>query len=160
LPDFISNTIQAHIAAYDLDENEYKFLVLKRAADLYIYPGLWQTVTGRIEPGETALDAAIREVKEETGLTPDDIWTLPYVANFFNIRKNAVSVAPVFGFLTEYKKEIELSSEHERFEWLNLSDAIERVVVPTHKEGFRIFFDYILSSDDKDIFRCNGDKKN
>ena len=92
MPDFISNTIQAHIAAYDLDENEYKFLVLKRAADLYIYPGLWQTVTGRIEPGETALDAAIREVKEETGLTPDDIWTLPYVANFFNIRKNGVFV--------------------------------------------------------------------
>ncbi len=157
MPDFISNTIQAHIAAFDKESREYRFLVLKRSADLFIYPGLWQTVTGRIEPGETALQTALREVEEETGLTAEEIWTLPYVANFFNIRKNAVSVAPVFGFLTEYKKDIKLSSEHVEFEWLNLEEAIERVILPSHKEGFRIFYDYILSANDKEIFKYHGE---
>lgn len=31
-------------------------------------PGQWQSVTGSLEPGETPLHAAVREVEEETGL--------------------------------------------------------------------------------------------
>ena len=34
-----------------------------------LYPGLWQCVTGKLEPGERIVEAALREVAEETGLT-------------------------------------------------------------------------------------------
>lgn len=39
-------------------------LLLERAS----HPGYWQSVTGSLEGSESALDAAIREVREETGI--------------------------------------------------------------------------------------------
>jgi dATP pyrophosphohydrolase len=39
-------------------------LLLERAA----HPGFWQSVTGSLEAAETPIDAAVREVAEETGI--------------------------------------------------------------------------------------------
>jgi dATP pyrophosphohydrolase len=39
-------------------------LLLQRAA----HPGFWQSVTGSLEAGETSMQAAVREVAEETGI--------------------------------------------------------------------------------------------
>ncbi len=39
-------------------------LLLERVA----HPGYWQSVTGSLEGGERALEAAVREVREETGI--------------------------------------------------------------------------------------------
>ena len=46
--------------------NGLRFLILKRA-ETKIYEHLWQGVAGKIEKGEKAWQAAIRELKEETG---------------------------------------------------------------------------------------------
>jgi dATP pyrophosphohydrolase len=43
---------------------DLQVLLLERADA----PGLWQSVTGSQDPGETLIDTAIREVHEETGL--------------------------------------------------------------------------------------------
>lgn len=50
-------------------------LVVIHSADLQVLlieradvPGLWQSVTGSQDPGETLRETAVREVREETGL--------------------------------------------------------------------------------------------
>lgn len=43
---------------------DLQVLLLERAD----HPGWWQSVTGSQDPGETLLQTAIREVREETGL--------------------------------------------------------------------------------------------
>jgi len=155
LTDFNTNTIQMHIAGFDKNEGRYKFLILKRAAGIEVYPGLWQVVTGRIEDGETAVQTAIRELNEETGLYISDLWTLPYIAEFFNPYNNALSFAPVFACLVDYETEVKLSNEHDEFDWLSLEDALERLVLPAHKQGTKIFYDYVLANEDKSLFRYN-----
>jgi dATP pyrophosphohydrolase len=44
------------------------YLMLRRIAQ---YGGHWQTVTGSLEPGESHLAAARRELAEETGITAE-----------------------------------------------------------------------------------------
>lgn len=57
--------------------------VVVAAGDRYLFvrrapgrpaPGYWTPVTGKLEPGETLAEAAVREVREETGL---DVSILP-----------------------------------------------------------------------------------
>ncbi|MGP7795309.1 NUDIX domain-containing protein [Sphingomonas sp. CLY1604] len=45
-------------------------LLAKRAAHKRTYAGCWDFVGGHVEPGETPEQALIREVREETGVTP------------------------------------------------------------------------------------------
>jgi dATP pyrophosphohydrolase len=53
----VSVLVVIHTPALDV-------LLLERAA----HPGFWQSVTGSLEAGETPLQAAVREVAEETGI--------------------------------------------------------------------------------------------
>jgi len=53
----ISTLVLVHTAALDV-------LLIERAD----FPGYWQSVTGSQEPGETLLETAQRELKEETGI--------------------------------------------------------------------------------------------
>src|SRR4051812_17020219 len=47
-------------------------LLTRRAADLRAHPGQWALPGGRIDAGESALDAALRELDEELGLRADE----------------------------------------------------------------------------------------
>ncbi|HBD83024.1 MAG TPA: NUDIX hydrolase, partial [Dehalococcoidia bacterium] len=43
----------------------------------------WQEISGLIEPRETAWEAALREIKEETGLTPYRFYSADFVERFY-----------------------------------------------------------------------------
>ncbi|MCQ2583950.1 MAG: NUDIX domain-containing protein [Treponema sp.] len=51
-----------------------KYLISQRAADKDTDPLKWETVAGHVIKGESSLDAALREVQEEVGITfkPED----------------------------------------------------------------------------------------
>ena len=53
-------------------------LLIKRAREPYA--GLWTLPGGRCEPGESAPDAAVREVREELGLTVSELRPLTLLA--------------------------------------------------------------------------------
>ena len=68
-----------------------EILLLERAKQ----PGLWQSVTGSQEPGETLLETARREVGEEAGLHPIAEDFIPWnVANNFRITLTPERFAP------------------------------------------------------------------
>jgi len=151
--EFISNTVQVHIAAWVESEGEYKYLALKRAKTNPLYPSIWQAVTGTIEENETAIECALREVEEETGLAAKEIWTIPFVAVFFDPYKNAINASPVFGVLVDYRPQVQISNEHEAYQWLSLEEFIDLMVLPSHKVGAEYFWRFILSRADKTMFR-------
>ena len=54
-------------------------------------PGSWETVHGHIEEGERPVDAARRELLEETGLAPDRLFNNYQVYNATNVEINALN---------------------------------------------------------------------
>lgn len=46
-----------------------EYLLSRRAADRPTYPFFWETVGGSVLQGETCIEGAVREVKEEVGIT-------------------------------------------------------------------------------------------
>ncbi len=46
-----------------------EYLLSRRAADRPTYPFFWETVGGSVLQGETSIEGAVREVKEEVGIT-------------------------------------------------------------------------------------------
>lgn len=146
--DYISNTIQAHVVRENY-ENDYEFLILKRSKYTKIYPGIWQVITGTIRENEKALDCAIRELLEETSLSPIKIWKIPYVALFYNHLDNRIHTSPVFGFLVDKDATVIISEEHSEFKWVKLNNLLQFLQLPSHIEGTKIFNDYILSKNNQ-----------
>lgn len=149
----VSNTIQLQIAK--LTDDSFLFLNLKRSSNVIVYPNMWQTVTGTLENNESALEATLREMKEETNLLPKEMWTVPYVASFFNTKNNCFSMIPVFGALVDDTKQVELSEEHSEYKWLNLEETLNLMVLPSHIEGTQKFYDYILNNKNKNFYKVN-----
>lgn len=58
---------QVQVAAAVLIRPDGRFLLGQRAAETF-YPGYWEFPGGKVEPGETAREALIRELDEELGI--------------------------------------------------------------------------------------------
>ena len=93
-------------------------------------PRSWEVVHGHIEDGERPFEAAIREMREETGLAPDRLYNLSRVETFYQHGLDEVALVPAFAAFVEGSAPISLSAEHEASEWLSMADARERVAWP------------------------------
>ena len=118
------------IVVFRIQDGDRYFLLLN-------YPsGHWDFVKGKIEPGETDHQTAIREAKEETGIDE-----LKFIDNFeqeieysFQFEKKMIHKQVVF-FLAETKtKEIVISFEHQDFAWLEFDEAIKKITFDNAKK--------------------------
>ena len=92
-----------------------RVLALRRAASNLAGPGLWETVSGRIEQGEEPLAAVQREIVEESGLTVA-VEDRPF-ATYAAQRRGQPMI--VILFRARYLAgEVTLSAEHDAFAWL------------------------------------------
>ena len=124
-----------------------ELLQLRRAKDPM--RGSWQPVMGHADPGETAIDAAIRELREETGLGPDQasgwlgLWQLDGVHPFFIARADTIYLCPVFAAEAPGGWEPTLDDEHDAHRWVG-SDALERFLWAGQRASVRELIDEIV----------------
>ena len=128
-------------------ENKVQFLLLKRAGTK-IYEHLWQGVAGKIESGESASQAALRELDEETGLKPKRMFIADHVSKFYEEIGDRINLVPVFGIEVE-SEEVRLSDEHTEFRWMDVDEAEQTLVWNGQKEGIRTVYEMLKSNDDR-----------
>ena len=95
-----------------------EFLQLRRSAKTGEYQHSWQTVYGGVQAGETAVEAAVRELREETGLVPAAMWQVEYLESFYFMPHDYVLVMPVFGVEVGRDAAVVLNEEHDEFRWV------------------------------------------
>lgn len=142
MPTIVSSIIEVCIFKFEDDRPLY--LLLKRTMREKVYPGTWQFVTGSIEPGERAPEAALRELLEETGLKPSSFWVVPYLSTFYEHRSDAVHLCPMFAAQVQVGAQPDLSNEHDAFEWCDAARAGRLLVWPGQREGLRIVHEYVV----------------
>jgi len=121
-----------------------KVLIMERADK----KGFWQSVTGSLEMGETPLQTAIREVREETGLdaTQYDLqdwhvmkeyeiyphWRYRYAPEVTH------NIEHVFGLTLPAPLAIKCApDEHVQYEWVDWREAATRVFSWTNVDALR-----------------------
>jgi dATP pyrophosphohydrolase len=107
-----------------------------------IYPGIWQVITGAIEENEPTIDAVIRELMEETGLTPLKIYSMPRVNTFYFEFADAICLSPVFLVMTD-KEDVIISEEHTDHRWVNYEEAINLIHWPDQIESLNLIHKYM-----------------
>lgn len=97
------------------DKSKENILFCKRMKDPY--KGLFNFVGGKVEKGESDLEAAYRELQEETGITNDDIELFPLMDLTYYYQEFILQI--YVGKLTE---EVELIPEKNPLIWLTLDE--------------------------------------
>ena len=111
-----------------------EFLVLRRSGRGRS-PGAWEAVHGHLEEGERPTDGALREMLEETGLTPEALYNLSRVESFYLHRTDEVAMIPAFAALVSASSTARLSDEHDRAEWLAPDEARTRLAWPRSRRA-------------------------
>ncbi len=123
----------------------WRVLTLQRSATTRC-PGAWETVHGRIEPGEEPEEAAVREVREETALAVQRLYNV-CVQPFYLHKTHTVELAVVFAAFVDPAADIRLSEEHSRAEWLIPDRALERFVWPRERAALRDILQLLQGGD-------------
>ena len=106
-----------------------KFLLLRESAPDGTQIGKYQIPGGMVELGEPFMDALLREVKEETGLTVRPI--APIMVDSWMPTMDGVKhqIFGVFYLCEAESDKVELSHEHDDFAWVTLQ-VVEKYDVP------------------------------
>ena len=119
----------AGIVLFRNNSNKNEFLLLN-------YPqGHWDFVKGKVEQNETSHETALRETREETGITH-----IEFIDGFeesveydFRFKKENIHKKVIFFLAKTSEKNIKLSHEHNDYIWLEYNDALKKTTFENAK---------------------------
>ncbi len=131
----VIRVIDCHVARPG-ERGEWEFLLLRRASNK-LYANTWRMVGGKIDAGESAWRTCLRELREETGLRPQRLLSVPCINRFYEWQADRINDIPVFVAVVDSGATPELDEEHRHFEWLQVGPAIARLPWPGQRDGLR-----------------------
>ena len=108
-------------------------VLLLRRAPGRILAGLWQCVSGSLQPDDRVAVGALRELREETGFGPQSIeafYDLDLVNQFHEPSYDAIVSAAVFAVRVRGGQDATLSREHDAARWVGVDEAHAEVIWP------------------------------
>jgi len=117
-------TLRNGVAAFLRNDGQY--LLLKRAANKKIAPGVWSGIGGHMEPHEIndPVAACYREIEEETGISKDQISSLELLYIITRRHENEIRQSYLF-FGETARREIVQTDEGALF-WVAEDALLER----------------------------------
>lgn len=138
--------IQLECIVFRKNKNKYEYLLLKRIPEK---GGFWQPPCGGMEDSDkTKLDAAYREIFEETGISKDNILQVIEDVHYFVMNKHYLTKEPmesveefVLGFEVKNDVKVDIAKnncvEHEEYRWVSFEEAITLLKWENNKVAFR-----------------------
>lgn len=127
-----------NVAVVRKTDDGWQFLILKRS-ESESYGGYWGFMTGGKHGNETVAEVVLREMKEETNLSPQSMWATEYLIQFYEPEYDSIWILPLIVAVVKPDDEIKLSEENSEYRWLsaqkakhlvswrNLMDAVDNV---------------------------------
>lgn len=129
----IKREITAGFIVYRRTHEGPKFLLL------YHRGGYWNFPKGKIEAEERSLEAALRETREEAGLSRHDLKIMPgfkaYERFYFRQENQPIFKIVIFYLAETHRADVRISSEHNGYGWFLHRDA--KKVVSRYKDTER-----------------------
>ncbi|MFT3923584.1 MAG: NUDIX domain-containing protein [Myxococcales bacterium] len=100
-----------------------RVLSLRRAPTNLAGPGLWETVSGRVEHGEEPLAAVAREIEEESGLVVE-LETRPFRA--YAAQRRGQPMIVILFRAAYVSGQVRISEEHDEHAWLTAEEFAQR----------------------------------
>jgi 8-oxo-dGTP pyrophosphatase MutT (NUDIX family) len=120
-----------------------------------VLPGVWAGISGRVEPGEAPVEAALREMEEETGVSRSDV-SLSVTGRPLEIPDRRASrpwfVHPFLGSLRSGRP-LRLDWEHAAYRWARRGDLARLRTVP----GLEVTLGALMEELDRREERFEGD---
>jgi dATP pyrophosphohydrolase len=134
---------------YLIKNGEPLFLIFKRSSNK-IYGNQWRMVGGKVKEEESRWEAALRELKEETGLKPQKFWVIPSVNSFYEAKTDMVHSIPAFAAELPEDEEIQLDEEHSDFKWVSVDEIPKHILWPEQRRLMKLTYD-ILTDEHSEI---------
>lgn len=104
-------------------------LLLKRSVEQY-----WCQIAGKIEQGELAWQAILRELYEETGIVASELYNADYLEQFYEPHSNQIMIIPAFVVLLPNRERVRLNHEHTDYGWCSFDEATIRLPFPNQRK--------------------------
>jgi ADP-ribose pyrophosphatase YjhB (NUDIX family) len=112
--------------------NEQEFLQLRRCDGEFL-AGTWAIVRGGVERGEAYSAAAIRELREETGLSARELYRSGTIESFHTQDDDTLWHSVVFVAIVARDGAVRLNEEHDAFRWTPRSRIESETLWPSER---------------------------
>jgi len=120
---------------YRMLEETPEFLMLHRSGRSGA--PFWQGVSGWIEEGEAPHLAALRELREETGLEAAELYSVDAVFDLYAWHRGTVEGIVPFAALVAAESAPVLSDEHDEWRWEPFAEAVQLVPYEPQRVALR-----------------------
>jgi uncharacterized protein YjbI with pentapeptide repeats/8-oxo-dGTP pyrophosphatase MutT (NUDIX family) len=117
-------------------DRQGRVLILRRGPTAPWMPGKWSLPGGTVDPGETLLQAAVREAVEETTLKVKRAHPLTVIEH----KPGGWSAAFFVSYPGDWSGKVKLDYENDAFAWISESDIPRYSFIPTVIRALRLGF--------------------
>ena len=133
------NEISAGCVVFVRENAGLQFLLL------HYSKGHWDFPKGHIEENESAEEAMLRELKEETGIA--SVKVIPgfeeRITYFFKQNGETIKKEVIFFLVESATKGVRLSFEHIGYEWLPYKEAVKKVTFNNAKQVLKKAYEFL-----------------